>query len=59
MKMQEIREIAQSMEIPAGRMKKSDLVRVIQRKEGNLECFDEGQSTQCGQDKCLWIGDCK
>jgi hypothetical protein len=58
-KIQEIKEIAQKMEIAAGKLKKSDLIRVIQRKEGNQECFDTGQSKLCGQDKCLWIEDCK
>lgn len=59
MKIQEIREIAQGMEIPAGKMKKSDLIRAVQTREGNIGCFDTGMSSQCGQDNCLWIADCK
>lgn len=59
MKMQDIKVKAQSMGIPAGKLKKSDLIRVIQRTEGNLECFDTGNSTQCRQENCLWMGDCK
>lgn len=59
MKLQEIKEIAQQMEITVGRMKKSELIREIQRKEGNRQCFDTGQAGQCGQDGCLWMGDCK
>lgn len=59
MKLQEIKEIAQKLAIPAGKLKKMDLIRAIQRVEGNSECFGSGQSTQCGQDKCLWTGDCK
>jgi hypothetical protein len=59
MKIQEIKEIAQSMEIPTGKLKKTDLIHVIQRKEGYQECYDTGQANQCGQDKCRWSDDCK
>lgn len=59
MKMQEIKEIAQRMEIAPGKLKKSDLIRVIQRKEGNQECFETGRASQCGQSNCLWFADCK
>lgn len=59
MKLQEIKEMAQRMEIAAGKMKKSDLIRAIQRKEGNVDCFESGVSAECGQEGCLWSGDCK
>jgi len=58
MKLQEIKEMAQRMAIPAGKLKKSDLIRVIQRTEGNSDCFDSGRSAQCGQQGCLWADDC-
>lgn len=58
MKVQEIREIAQRMEIPRSKLKKGEMIRLIQRTEGNLACFDSGQSTQCGQRGCLWAEDC-
>jgi hypothetical protein len=59
MKVQQIREMAQGMDIPAGKMKKSDLIHAIQTKEGNSACYDTGQSSQCGQQNCLWMEDCK
>ena len=58
MKVQEIKEIAQRMDISTGKLKKSELIRVIQRKEGNEECFATGRASQCGQESCLWMGDC-
>jgi hypothetical protein len=58
MKMQEIKEIAQSMDIASGKLKKSELIRVIQRKEGNMDCFDTGRAAHCGQPNCLWRPDC-
>ena len=59
MKIQEIKEIAQKMDISAGKLKKSDLIRAIQQKEGNAQCFDTGRAAHCGQQHCLWQGDCK
>lgn len=58
MKVQEIKEIAQRLEIPTGKLKKGELIREIQRVEGNCTCFDTGRSTLCGQAECLWIDDC-
>lgn len=58
MKVQEIREIAQRLAIPASKLKKGELIRVIQRTEGNPECFDSGQAGRCGQRECLWAEDC-
>jgi DNA-binding IscR family transcriptional regulator len=59
MKMQDIKGIAQSLAIPARRMNKAELVRAIQSKEGNTECFETGAASRCGQDQCLWRPDCK
>ncbi|ACH37160.1 MULTISPECIES: Rho termination factor N-terminal domain-containing protein [Citrifermentans] len=58
MRVQDIREIAQRMAIPTSKLKKGELIRVIQRTEGNRQCFDSGQSGQCGQRECLWADDC-
>ena len=59
MKLQEIKEIAQRLEIPVRKMTKAELVRAIQKKEQNTECFETGAAGECGQDKCLWVDDCK
>ena len=58
MKMTEIKTMADSMGVHAGRKNKRDLVRAIQKAEGNSECFVTGQSDTCGQDSCLWRPDC-
>ena len=39
MKMQEIREIAKEKSVRAGKMSKMELIRAIQRAEGNNDCF--------------------
>jgi hypothetical protein len=59
MKVQDIKAIAQNMEIPLRKLNKTELVRAIQEKEGNNSCFDTGAASTCGQDGCLWKEDCK
>jgi hypothetical protein len=59
MKLEEIKEIAKQHNIKVGKMKKAELVRVIQSIEGNDACFETGQASQCGQSECLWRDDCK
>lgn len=58
MKVQEIKEIAQRMSIPCGKLKKGELIREIQKAEGNCDCFDSGRSNVCGQQNCCWADDC-
>lgn len=58
MTLDEIRKIARERGIKAGKAKKSDLVRLIQQAEGNPQCFDTDSSRECGQECCLWRGDC-
>ena len=58
MKLEEVKEIAKRFDIKAGKSKKSDLVRSIQSAELNEACFETGKADMCGQDACLWRGDC-
>ena len=58
MKLEEIKEIARLQGIKAGKLKKAELVRAIQAAEGNAACFGSGQSSECGQQACLWRPDC-
>jgi hypothetical protein len=57
MHMQEIRAIARQNGIKPGRMTKAHLIRLIQRGEGNFDCFGSAQA-DCDQAACLWRGDC-
>jgi hypothetical protein len=59
MNMTEIRAIARERGISSGRLNKTELVRTMQRLEGNAECFNTGQVASCGQDCCLWHADCR
>lgn len=58
MKMQEIRNIAKERGLKAGKMNKTDLIRTIQRAEGNADCFWTEHVITCGQTNCLWREDC-
>lgn len=58
MKIQDIKAIARQSGIKAGNMKKIDLVRAIQKAEGNNECFATSYVHDCNQMNCLWREDC-
>ena len=58
MNMNEIKQIARSRGLHPGRLKKVDLIRTIQREEGNESCFQTGRAGVCDQGQCLWREDC-
>ena len=58
MKLQEIKEIAKKKGIKAGKMSKVELIRTIQRAEGNNACFATSYVRDCNQINCLWREDC-
>jgi hypothetical protein len=58
MKVEEIREIARQRGLKVGKMKKAEMIRIIQQSEGNEECFASGKASMCGQGNCLWLHDC-
>jgi hypothetical protein len=59
MKMKDIAKIASKHGVKAGSMDKTQLVRAIQKAEGNNDCFFTSQMQTCGQMNCLWREDCK
>jgi hypothetical protein len=58
MKLQEVKAIATQRGIDYGRMRKDELIKSIQRAEGNNDCFGTALSIECGQIGCLWRKDC-
>ena len=58
MELQKIRAIAKEHGIKAQNTGKTGMIRAIQLAEGHQACFDTGKSIECGQDNCLWRGDC-
>jgi hypothetical protein len=59
MNMKQIREIGKKkgVKIPVT-MKKVEAIRMIQRAEGNFDCFGKAFSGYCDQESCLWRDDC-
>lgn len=59
MLVREIRKIAQQKGVGTNKLKKTDMVRAIQKAEGNYQCFQAGAKETCGQYECLWREDCR
>ncbi len=57
MKLTDVKEKAVEMKIKPGRKKKQDLIREIQRAEGNFDCYATAEVC-CDQYGCLWRKDC-
>jgi len=58
MKMRAIWDIAKLWDIPYRiGITKGALIREIQKREGYNPCF--GSKKTCGEDSCLWWGDCQ
>ena len=53
-----VRDIAKTKGIKTGNMKKENIIRAIQRAEGNFDCFGTASQGICNQATCLWRGDC-
>ena len=59
MKVKEIQAIAKSMKLKTGKLKKAELIQMIQREEGNDACYGTSYVHTCGQEQCLWRADCQ
>ena len=58
MVMNEVRKIAKAHGIKTSRMKKADVIKFIQKSEGNYACFATASTGNCDQAECLWREDC-
>ncbi len=58
MNLKDVKEIAKQKGIKASKMKKEELIRSIQKAEGNFDCFGTAISGECSQNDCLWREDC-
>ena len=53
-----IRRMAKSMGINTYQMKKKDVIRAIQKKEGNIDCYGTSRVESCQELNCSWRDDC-
>ena len=58
MRVEQIRTKARDLGVTPGRLGKVDLIRLVQREEGNFDCFATAISGICDQTDCLWRDDC-
>ena len=58
MRFQDIKKMAKDMDIYTYRMKKTDIIRAIQRAENNVECYGTDRVDSCQEQSCLWRSDC-
>ncbi len=58
MELQKIKAIAKKIGIKAGSVEEVELIRALQRAEGNRGCFRTEHLMVCGQISCLWKEDC-
>lgn len=58
MKLEDVRNIAKSRGVHSGKLSKIELIKTLQAKEGNFDCFATAYSGECDQVGCLWRKDC-
>lgn len=58
MKVRQIRYIPKERGVKAGKMSKTELIRDIQKTEGNNACFATPGRDECKQVNCIWREDC-
>jgi hypothetical protein len=58
MTLKEVKAIAKQKNLKVTNMKKTEIIRTIQKGEGNNDCFATGLANECGQLNCLWRQDC-
>lgn len=54
MRIPDVRQRAAEKGIMLDNVSYADLIRSIQRAEGNMECYDTGMAVECGQHDCVW-----
>lgn len=57
-KLQEVRTMARKMGIDTRNVTLKELIRAIQRAEGNKACYMSAEVLTCEQTNCLWREDC-
>jgi hypothetical protein len=58
MRLNDIREIAKKKGVAWNKLEKIELIRMIQKTEGNTDCYETISVRECNQLKCLWRTDC-
>ena len=57
MDIKQVRKKAKVLNVKTGKKTKADIIKEIQRVEGNFDCFGSSNGF-CDQLKCAWRKDC-
>jgi len=55
----QLKEIAKSKGMTVKNMKQENIIRLIQRAEGNVDCFGTARAEECCQYNCAWYPHCQ
>ena len=58
MKLDDIRKLARERGLKPAKLNKRELVKMIQRSEGNFDCYASAAHGECDQVVCLWREGC-
>ncbi len=58
MTLKQVKDMAKTKGVKVGNMKKENIIRTIQKAEGNFDCFGTAMGSICDQSNCLWREDC-
>jgi hypothetical protein len=58
-KLRDVRTIARKMGIDTRNVTMTELIRAIQRAEGNNDCYMTARVLTCGETGCCWREDCR
>ena len=58
MRFQDLRKMANDMDINTYKMKKVDIIHAIQTAENNIDCYGTERVDSCQEQACLWKNDC-
>lgn len=58
MNTEQIRIFAKSIGISSSKLAKAELIKKIQAKEGNFDCYATAANRECDQGECRWRSDC-
>lgn len=58
MRIKKIKAIAKTKGIKTGNLRKPELIKAIQRAEGNFDCYGSAIYGYCDQINCIWREDC-
>ena len=59
MTIRQLKEIAKTRGLIIRNMKEENIIRILQRAEGNAECFRNAKGEACNQHICLWRSMCQ